>query len=95
MKLQIDTDKKAIKVEGKVQLKEFFEQIKDLLSDWDEYTLESVSVINNFYKNHHYIKRHEPSWSEPYWVSNGTTITTDPNIITCEAKNTTLFNLEV
>lgn len=49
MKIQIDFDNKIIKLENNVNLKEFFDKIKNVLSeDWEKYTLETNTVINNW-----------------------------------------------
>jgi hypothetical protein len=47
MKIQLDTKEKVIRIEEKVNLKDFMDVIKKILPDiWKEYTLETNSVIN-------------------------------------------------
>ena len=49
MKLQIDTTAKTIKVENQVKITELLYAIKKLLpNEWKEYSLEAVTVINNW-----------------------------------------------
>lgn len=45
MRLQIDFKNKTIKVEGNVKLKEFINKIQTILEDWEEYELQSNTVI--------------------------------------------------
>lgn len=46
MKLQIDTEKKTIKIEEAVNLGAFYEVIKQLLPGWELYTLLPEVVTN-------------------------------------------------
>ena len=67
MKIQIDTDKKVLRLESDVNLKEFMTKIKVLFPDgqWKDYTLETNVEIN--WSNPIYIDR----WHYPYpWCPN-------------------------
>ena len=50
MKIQIDTENKIIKVEGKVNLNEFFKVLKNLFpkNEWKEFEFETNTVIQNW-----------------------------------------------
>lgn len=49
MKIQIDFDNKIIKLENNVNLKDFFDKVKNILSkDWEKFTLETNTTINNW-----------------------------------------------
>lgn len=49
MKLQIDTSAKTIKLEESAKIPELLSVIKKLLpNDWKDYTLETMTVINNW-----------------------------------------------
>lgn len=49
MKLQIDTSAKTIKLEQSAKIPELLSVIKKLLpNEWKEYTLETMTVINNW-----------------------------------------------
>lgn len=45
MKIQLDTGNKIIKVEEKVNINELFEFLNKCLPNWQEYSLETGSVI--------------------------------------------------
>lgn len=49
MKIQIDTEKKVVKVKGATNLKSLFDWLKQCLpqGEWEEYTLETNTVFEN------------------------------------------------
>jgi len=49
MKLQLDFDNKTIKVESKVEMKEFIDILESLKIDWKNWYLETSTVINNWW----------------------------------------------
>ena len=95
MKLQLDTQKKTIKVEEAVKLSELVDILNKILPNaWKEYTLESNTIIQNW-TNPIVIEKkiYEPYWYKeqlPYW-----TVTCEA---TCESDNKQLcqntFNVE-
>lgn len=49
MKIQIDTSAKTIKLEQSAKITEILSVVKKLLpNDWKEYSLEAVTIINNW-----------------------------------------------
>lgn len=49
MKIQIDTSAKTIKLEQSAKITEIISVIKKLLpNDWKDYSLEAVTIINNW-----------------------------------------------
>lgn len=48
MKIQIDFDNKVIRLENSVNLGEFIDKIKLMLSDWNSFQLETNVTINNW-----------------------------------------------
>jgi hypothetical protein len=91
MKIQLDTIAKVIKVEGTINLGEFFKAIKDLLPNdtWKEYKLETNTVIN-WYRYPIYDYYPKPYNPYPWWptitytVVDNTTITEQGSGITAE-----------
>lgn len=65
MKLQIDTDKKIIKIEEKVNLGEFIDKLYTLFpnEDYKEYSIEFI-IINN-YTNPIYEQPYINPWNQP------------------------------
>ena len=53
MKIQLDFDNKNITLEKNINLKEFYDKIKQVLPDWKEWSLNTNNIIN---------------WSYPYYV---------------------------
>jgi hypothetical protein len=79
MKLQLDTVAKTVKVEGTVNLKEFYDTLTKLLPDgqWKEYTLEANTTIVNW-QNPVVIDRWHPApyypwYGSPIYCSSSTT----------------------
>lgn len=60
MRLQIDFSRKTIKLEDDVNLKEFFDKIKEFIPDYEKYTLENNSKIEGTVYN----------YNTPYWYNN-------------------------
>lgn len=86
MKIQIDFDKKVIKLESNVNIKDFFDIIK--LEDWKDYTLETNTVINwNMYPYYVY-----PYLQKPYEI-NCTSSTTPSTTLTNSNINKGISNV--
>jgi len=82
MKIQIDTEKKVLRLESDVNLEEFMSKIKTLFpnGEWKEYKLETNVEIH--WTNPIYIDRwHYPTY--PWWPTWNPTIYETP-VITCE-----------
>lgn len=80
MKIQIDTDKKVLRIESDVKLSELFDKLEKLFPDgtWRDYTLETDVQIQ--WTNPIYIDRYYPSypwwkWDEPYKITSGDSLT--------------------
>ncbi len=74
MKIQIDFDNKVIKLESNVNLKEFYDKVKTILDNWQEFSLGTNTVINwNSYPVYPY---RPPYYTNPYWCLYGTSGTT-------------------
>lgn len=67
MKIQIDTDRKTIKLESDVLLSKLVETLDKLLpnKEWKKFTLETHTVINNW--NSPIVIREYPTYPKPYW----------------------------
>ena len=103
MRLQIDTSAKTIKVEGTVKFDELIKALKKLLpKEWEEYSLESGTVINWHY---YPVYQYRPYTIEPLFYTSGTittygnnnTITNDPNCVDSSTITTrnSCFNVEI
>jgi hypothetical protein len=73
MKLQLDTDKKIIKIDENVKLTKLFSLVKKLLpnGEWQDFTLETNTVIEHWhnpiiYRDYYPVAK--PWWEQP-WVS--------------------------
>ena len=66
MKLTIDTVEKTIEVEDGIIISEFFKEIKKLLPDWKDYT---INVKRDFTYVPYYpvYPTYEPSWPYGRW----------------------------
>lgn len=64
MKLQLDYDNLTISLENSVNLKEFYEKIKNVLPDWKDWTLNTNNVIQGW-SNPIIIER--PYTPYPWW----------------------------
>ena len=82
MKIQIDTANKILKIEESVNLKELFKIVNNLLPDsWEEYTLESNSIIIGWQnpiiiENPVYPYQVYP-WCQPYYTTDTGTFNID------------------
>ncbi len=98
MRIQLDTEKKTIKVDGNVELKELVEALEKLLPKglWKEFTLQNEPIT--LWQNPIIIEREvrrEPYWNPPIWV-NTQPLTSDPGIVYCSSNlKSGQFNLEV
>ena len=63
MKIQIDTSEKTIKVEESVNLGKFIQALKDMLPDWEKYSLDTQTIIN--WTNPVPIVPYRPWWEPP------------------------------
>jgi hypothetical protein len=73
MKIQIDFDNKVIKLESNVNLKEFYDKIKTILDNWQEFSLHTNTVINwNNYPVYSYDYTKRWPYSYPWWGGTGT-----------------------
>ena len=93
MKLQLDFDKKTIKIEGDVKLDSFFDKIKKILPDWKKWKLETNTQIVGW-GNPVYIDRYPIfPYAYPYWWSGGygttTGTITGTSIVDCDISTTT------
>lgn len=73
MKLQLDTDKKTIRIDGNVELKELLESLEKLLPKglWKEFTLENNPLIH--WESPIIIQeKHIPYWPTPIWINTPT-----------------------
>ncbi len=105
MKLQIDTQNKSIKIEEKVNLKEFFETIDKLFHNlgWKEYSIENTVIWN--WSDPIIIEKHVPPynpwpWNQPYYINYGGSTNVSGvngllNTTTTTNGSTTVFNVEV
>ena len=79
MKLQIDTDKKTIKIEENINLKKLIDSIKKLFPDkeWEGYELQTNTTILNWsspvYITPKYDWSYKP-WNQPMYVQDYDTI---------------------
>lgn len=65
MKVQIDTNKKLVKIENNVNLNELFVFLKRVLEDeFVEYSLETNTKIENW-NNITYVNYQKPDWYKP------------------------------
>jgi len=73
MKIQIDTEKKLIKIEETANLGQFFSILEELLPDlkWREYDLEAVETIINWTNPIPYIPYYPDHPENPYYISSG------------------------
>jgi len=69
MKIELDTTKKTIKVEEKVNLNELLKTIKKLLpnNEWKDFSLETNTIIN--WSNPIVIDRYNNWWDYPHYTS--------------------------
>lgn len=67
MKLQIDTDKKTIKIEEKINLGELIDKLSMLFPNdlYKEYSIESTNITN--WVNPIYIQPYQTIWDRPYY----------------------------
>jgi hypothetical protein len=80
MKIQIDTEAKIIKLEQSAKITEVLSVIKKLLpNDWKEYSLEAVTIINNW-TNPVIIDRWP--YYQPFYVGQPFTISADSLTVT-------------
>jgi len=104
MKLQIDTEKKTIKIEENVKLWDLFDRINMLFPNdtWKEYTLESNTINNWFHPT--YIQPHTIISNRPYYspleVYYGTSSNTfqGPNLrggVSTLTSSNTVHNIEI
>jgi hypothetical protein len=87
MKIQIDTDKKTIKVLENVKLGKLINLLKNLLGkDYEEYLLESGEIQYIYWQNPIYIPTTWPYWGtgDPFWP----TFTTTNGIYNIETQDT-------
>jgi hypothetical protein len=87
MKIQIDTEKKVIKIEDTIKLTDLFDSLEKLFpkDEWKEYSLETGTVIN---------------WSSPIvwrdYITPGWRTRWYPNYYEVTCGNTTgTYNIEV
>lgn len=97
MKIQIDTNLKTIKVEEKVNMKEFMSAVKKLFPEekWEEYSLETSTIIN--WSSPIYVEPYRP-WVQPYpWINycNGSSMEEGLKYNNTVTSNTCLYNVEV
>lgn len=69
MKIQIDTDNKIIKLESKENLGKLIAVISQMLENWQEYSIDSNTIIN--WSNPVVIERPcwKPWYERPLWYS--------------------------
>lgn len=92
MKIQIDDSKKTITLDNGVNMGEFFKKIKVIVPDWEEWSLETNTVISNW-GNPIYIDRYPYQYP---WVNNPI-YTGGSDIIGCVTTNDStehIFNIE-
>lgn len=96
MKLQIDTELKTVKIEGQVNLKEFTERIKTILPDWEDYKLETNTVIQNW--NNPFVVPYVPfaPYTRPYypWTYLSGQLTGGPSLTVTNCVNS-VHNIEL
>lgn len=108
LRIQLNTAEKTIKLEGNVNLGEFYKQIKKLLpkdspfGSWDEYAIETQTTIS-YWNNPIIVKEYVPY--TPWWntcttgsyiVSNCTTAVADGGITyTSASTSDCIYNLEI
>lgn len=79
MKLQIDTTSKTVRVEQCVKISDLIKTLKKLLpKEWDQYSLEAVTTIYNWYNPIPF------TYTQPFEITYGETVTTVFNV---EANN--------
>jgi len=107
MKIQIDTEKKVLRLESDVNLEEFMSKIKVLFpnGEWKEYKLETNVEIH--WTNPIYIDRwHYPTYpwcgtpitcdSNHYEINGDLTLTPDISVLYCSAdEGFGVYNVEV
>jgi len=65
MRLQIDTEKKIIKIDEKIQMRKLIEFVEKMLPEGLDYILEPT-VINNW-SSPIIINKYKPWWEKPWW----------------------------
>ena len=76
MKLQLDTTKKTLKLEGEVVISELIEALEKMFPDkeWKKYKLITETQINNFtYPVYLPVQKPYYYWENPWYVSCQTT----------------------
>jgi len=81
MKLQIDTDKKVVKIDNSAKIKDILDTLKKILPDYEDYILESNTTIVEWEKPI-YIPKYVPY--QPYWYR------TNDVWLECKSDNATL-----
>lgn len=81
MKIQLDFNNKAIRVEENVNLNEFIKIIKSLLPDWKEWDLQTNNSIEWY------------PYAIPYYINPQQSYFSNP-IITCDTS-TGVYNLDI
>lgn len=64
MKIQLDFGQKRIKIEEDVKLGSFIAKLKTLNIGWENWTIETNTVINNWT---YPITHPQPYWTNHYW----------------------------
>ena len=97
MKLQIDTNKKTIKIEESINLFDLMNTLNQLFPNdsWKEYSLESATITN--WINPTYIQPHTIIFERPYYrpfeVYCGTSNST--NYVNTLSSSNTIHNIEL
>ena len=73
MRLDLDFDRKVVTIKSEVNLKEFNDKIKEILSDWKEWKVEAVKNELTYwpvtYPSYPIINPYTPTYTEPYPVT--------------------------
>ena len=95
MKLQLDTTNKTIKLEERIKLSDLIDTLKKILpEEWQEFSLETNVVINNW-SNPVIVYRQYPTYPQYPWYNTGvaTNVIGDGNSNYLTTQGT--YNIEI